>query len=438
MRRLSTVGLLLAASALLLVALPAGGATAPRQQPPPARAAIDVAEVSGFLDSVVAAFVDGRIREAERSGAPWLVVQVNSRGAVVGSERAAALVERVRTARVPIAVWVGPSGARAQGAAAQIAAVADQVGIAPGGRLGRLGEPLVDPARFRAPFRRELARLRDGTVGAADAGRLGLAARPAPTVGDLVVNLDGVRTRRIQTDRGPRRTPLDQVRFVSLPLLDQLMHTVASPPVAYLLLVIGMALILLELFTAGVGIAGVVGAVCFLLGGYGLAGLPTRPWAVGLLGLAMFGFAVDIQTGVPRVWSAVAAGAFLVGSVLLYDGLSLPWITLLVGVAGTVAFMIGALPSLVRSRFSTPTIGRAWMVGEEGEAVADVAPDGVVRVRGALWRARTNRATPIGSGVAVRVVEVDGLLLEVEPLEGGARDHRERRRSRPLDAEATG
>ena len=61
------------------------------------------------------------------------------------------------------------------------------------------------------------------------------------------------------------------------------MHTVASPPVAYLLFVIGLALLLFELFTAGVGVAGVVGAGAFLLGCYGLGVLPTRPIGVALL-----------------------------------------------------------------------------------------------------------------------------------------------------------
>jgi membrane-bound serine protease (ClpP class) len=70
------------------------------------------------------------------------------------------------------------------------------------------------------------------------------------------------------------------------------------------------------------------------------------------------------------------------------------------------------------------------MIGEMGEAVADVKPDGVVRIREALWRARTNRATPIASGDRVRVVGIDGLLLEVEPEEGGARDYREAARER--------
>jgi membrane-bound serine protease (ClpP class) len=92
--------------------------------------------------------------------------------------------------------------------------------------------------------------------------------------------------------------------------------------------------------------------------------------------------------------------------------------------------MVQGMPAMVRTRFSTPTIGREWMIGEIGTAETSVDPDGVVRVRDALWRARTNRATPIEKGAGVRVAEIDGLVLEVEPEEGAARDYRERARSR--------
>ena len=112
---------------------------------------------------------------------------------------------------------------------------------------------------------------------------------------------------------------------------------------------------------------------------------------------------------------------------VLYDGLSLSWITLLVAIVGMAVAMIGGMPAMVRSRFSTPTIGREWMVGEVGTAVGRVAPDGIVTVRDAPWRARTNRATPIEAAEPVRVVSIDGLLLEVEPLDGGATDHRDHR-----------
>ena len=182
-----------------------------------------------------------------------------------------------------------------------------------------------------------------------------------------------------------------------------------------------------ELFTAGIGIAGVIGAGSFLLGCYGLAVLPTRWWAIALLVVAMFGYAVDAQTGVPRAWTVIGTMALLIGSIWLYDGVGMSWIPLLVGLVGTVAGMAAGMPAMVRTRFSTPTIGRDWMVGEMGEAVDAVGPEGTVRVRDAVWRARTNRATPIEAGAPIRIVAVEGLWLEVEPEEGGARDHRSRR-----------
>ena len=70
------------------------------------------------------------------------------------------------------------------------------------------------------------------------------------------------------------------------------------------------------------------------------------------------------------------------------------------------------------------------MIGEVGSAVEQVDPDGVVKINDALWKARTNRATPVAVGDRVRVVAVEGLVLEVEPEEGAARDYRERRSER--------
>jgi hypothetical protein len=91
--------------------------------------------------------------------------------------------------------------------------------------------------------------------------------------------------------------------FSKLPLQTQLLHTAASPSVAYLLLVIALGLLLFEFFTAGVGVAGVVGAGFAVLGGYGVAALPFNGWALALLLLSMVGFAIDMQTGIPRLWT---------------------------------------------------------------------------------------------------------------------------------------
>jgi membrane-bound serine protease (ClpP class) len=159
---------------------------------------------------------------------------------------------------------------------------------------------------------------------------------------------------------------------------------------------------------------------------------------VALLVLAMVAFAIDVQVGIPRFWTGVGIALTAVGSLWLFEPLAgtslrLGWLTLLVGIGGCALTFIVGMPSMVRTRFATPTIGREWMIGSMGAAVGDIDPDGVVLVEGSRWRARTNRATPVKNGDRVRVVAIDGVTLEVEPEEGAARDYREQRRSAPAD-----
>ena len=196
-----------------------------------------------------------------------------------------------------------------------------------------------------------------------------------------------------------------------------------NPSVAYLLFVIALALFVFEFFTGGIGIAAFVGLAAFVLAIAGLGNLPTRPLGVVLIVIAMLGFAIDVQAGSPRFWTGVGTIGLVAGSFTLFtDGIRVPLYMIGVMVLMTVLFMVNGMPTMVRTRFATPTIGREAMIGEVGTAVDAIDPEGVVRVLGAPWRARTNRATPIAAGDPVRVVAVDGLLLEVEPLEGGAKD----------------
>ena len=189
-----------------------------------------------------------------------------------------------------------------------------------------------------------------------------------------------------------------------------------------------------ELFTAGVGVAGLIGAGSLLAGGYGLAVLDARWWAVALLVIAFIGFAIDVQSGIQAFWSTVGVVFLIIGSLFLIGEHSIGWLPLSVGIVGCLLAMLSGMPAMVRTRFSTPTIGREWMIGEVGDVLESVDPDGVVTLRGAPWRARTNRATPIAVGERARVVEVDGLLLEVEPESGGASDYRDRRSAEHAEA----
>lgn len=453
MRRLATGLLLAAAATAVAAALTGTGASAQDDDPPAADAdgaPVDVLQVSGLVDEITVNSIDDAIDRAADTGAQALVLQVNSRGAVVGRDAMEGLLARVAGAPVPVAVWVGPSGARLYGLPAQLLTVADVTGMAPGARVGHSGILLSPPGlelEFAggAPGDEIEGALRNDSLGLSEARELGvfqqrISDEGIPTIKSMVYALDGyeaegvtLRTAtEVVTDEGTVQRETTTVRFSKLSLIDQVFHTVASPAVTYLLLLTGLALLVFEFFTAGVGIAGVVGAACLVLSITGLAALPARGWAVGLIVAAMITFAIDVQVGIPRFWTGVGVALTVVGSLTLFE--SLPgatlrpsWITLITGVGGVaLAFVVG-MPSMVRARFATPTIGREWMIGSIGEVVESVDPDGVVSVGDARWRARTNRATPVTSGDAVRVVAIDGVTLEVEPLEGAARDHRERR-----------
>ncbi len=365
---------------------------------------VDVIEVSGLLDPLNVDFMTRALAEANRTGAAALVIRLDSPGGVAPVADLARLVARVAASPVPVAIWVGPGKeAQARGAAFDLFEAAKVRGVAPRARVGAQSA--------EAALESEVA-----TVSAATLGdfiiALGDEGVPVPT---KVVERDG---------RPPQRELADgaRVRFDEPSLLAQLLHAVATPSAAYLLLVIGLLLVVFEFFTAGVGVAGGVGAAGIVLGGYGLGVLPTRPWALAVVALGILGGAIDVQAGAPRAWTVIGSIAFTAGSFFLFDGTPIPLLVVALMIAAVELFLVAAMPAMIRTRFSTPTIGRESMLGELGAALSDVAPDGVVTVRDAPWRARTNRATPIVAGEAIRVAAIDGLVLEVEPLEGAAKD----------------
>jgi len=389
---------------------------------------VDVVQVSGLIDPVLADFVIERIEDGDPR-VRAVVLQVNSQGSVVTADELNRLATAIVDSNVPVAIWVGPSNARALGPWVELASLVDRVGVAPGARFGNSGDRQLDPS-FGADWGAAGSLIVNDTVSAEQALELGLASTEGGFLGEFLVGIEdlGIETTVVGEDQDARTVATTQVRFQRLSLLAQQLHTVASPPVAYLLFTIGMALIVFEFYTAGVGVAGVVGAAMFVLGCFGLFILPTNLFAIVLIVFAMFAFSVDVQTGVPRFWTIVATLALIAGTILLYrDGVSMSWIPMVVGIVGITMMMVTGMPTMVRTRFSTPTIGREWMIGQIGEAVEAVDPDGVVTIDDALWKARTNRATPLEAGQRVRVAAVEGLVLEVEPEDGAARDYRERR-----------
>ncbi|MGH9280856.1 MAG: NfeD family protein [Acidimicrobiales bacterium] len=383
--------MLLVASGTVLVE--ARSAAAQPAAPPP----VDVIEVTGRIDAIEADFISRSIDASERQGSQMLVLQLDSPGDLLTDEQLDELAARISGSRVPVAVWVGPTGSSADGGAVRLVEAAATSGMATGTHIGGL------PAD--------------------EAVRQGVVDIVTPTLGDFIVSQDGrelagrrlTTARVVERDGQPRREPAAQVRFAKLNLAERVLHTTTSPSIAYLLLVVGLLLVLFEYYSCGIGLAGLTGAVSFVLACYGLAALDATPLGLGLLALATFGFAIDVQAGAPRAWTVIGTVAFVLGSIsLVPSGQRVGWLAIVVMLVLTMLFVLRAMPVMVRARFSTSTIGRDSFIGDAGDAATAIGATGIVRLRGALWPARAKDDSHIADGDTVIVVAIDGLVLEVE------------------------
>ena len=342
---------------------------------------VEVFEVSGLLDDVLASALENSIIDAQNNGANALILQMNSKQAVISNQRLVALGQAFLDSSIPIEVWVGPSGSTAQGKVAQLALLSDSLGVSIGSSIGKTGEYVFSSMELNSSYQEKIKILRSSTLQWNEAIEANLVqcdrveidvlgktltekeqlARCAnPTLGDFLVNRDSFVSEVIQTDDGPRLSPLTKTKINRLNLIDQLMHTVASPPITYLLLVSGLALLLFEFFSIGVGIAGVIGAISVALSAYGLTILPFRPWALLLIIFSMLAFAIDIQTVVPRVWTLIGQIMFTIGTIFLYYevNVEMSWIPMSVGIIGVLVLMARGMPIMIRGRFATTQIDR--------------------------------------------------------------------------------
>ena len=179
----------------------------------------------------------------------------------MGEARLKKLLENLETSIIPVGVWIGQSGATAQGGSAHIVSVADFSGIAPGSKIGRYSE-------VENPLLSVTAELRNRRWKGEAAVDFGLVDVVSPTLGEFLLALEDeeiIPKISVEIERADgliQRGIADDVSitFSKLSLLDQLFHTVASPAVAYLLLLIGLSMILLDFFTGGIGVAGGVGS----------------------------------------------------------------------------------------------------------------------------------------------------------------------------------
>jgi membrane-bound serine protease (ClpP class) len=412
---------------------PSGPALGPGRAP----STIDVVKVNGVVDRPMADYVISTLREAESQGHA-VIIQLNTPGSL--GVNALSLADQVFQATVPVVVWIGPTPAHAMGVGLALVYASSYAVVAPGAGVGPM-EPLdLGPVSSeRSVFNPEFswplvvdrwasARGRDASFADRNAEAPGQAALDAHVVqdfaassGELLRKLNGVRVPTADGEVRLRTTASDtQLRFHDLGIGRRILHAVASPVTIYVLLVLGMMGLIFELTQAGVGVAGIAGAVAIGLAVYGLVVVPFDAFGLGLLVGGLVLLSLDVLLRRLGWISLLGMIAFVAGSYLTFHAVApaidvSPW---LIWPAAVVVFLYYGFGMTVAQKSRERIVAtQRGLVGLLGEARGLLAPEGPVYVKGAMWRGRALDG-PIPAGTRIRVRRVDGLILRVEPEPG--------------------
>ena len=241
----------------------------------------------------------------------------------------------------------------------------------------------------------------------------------ATDIDDLLDQLDGREVRRWDGSLEVLRTENAEIETVEMTWRQRLLSAIAHPQIAVLLFSLGSLGLTIELWNPGAAVPGIVGAVCLLLAFFAFQILPIN--YVGLL-LILFGMVLlVIEMFTPTYGLLAVSGlvSMVFGAVMLFDSpapeLQLGWpfiaFTVLVLGLGT-----GALARLgIKAHQVRAVTGMDGMIAREGLALDPIPAGGRGRVstRGEIWTAAAASDADIAGGERVRVIAVDGMVLTV-------------------------
>jgi membrane-bound serine protease (ClpP class) len=385
-----------------------------------------VVEIEGALDQRMIDFIADAVVVDDVS---LVVLWIDSPG--VASGDLSSLIDLVRSAAIPIATWIGPPGAEVYGGALQLAASSDYLGAAPGSRIG-YSVPAVagDDASALLVDIPGLMALSGSRLNISEEGPLpDFVDATSPSIGQFLASLDGIEIDGVVLDTAEEIRLADgtvatvftgEVRFLKPDLITRVLRLSIRPEAAFFFLVLGFALVAFEFYAAGIGVTAGVAVLSLLLSAYGVGALPFRWWAVVASVVGVFLYNWDFQRSQLGWRSLLGTAGLILGGLMFTDAdpqFGPHWWTVLIIVLGIALFYLFAMTTVVRSRFSTQTIGREYLIGRSGIAESLFDPEGFVSVDGASWRGTAHRAAGIKSGDEVTVLAVKGIVLEVEPIE---------------------
>ena len=397
-----------------------------------------VIRVADAISPGVADFLKNGIQKASNEDVACIIIELDTPGGLAESMRD--IVKAIFACRVPVVVYVAPSGARAASAGVMITMAADIAAMAPGTNIGaahpvggggkeisktmseKVTNDMVAHVKSIAKKRgrnvewAEKAVRESVSVTETEALKENIIDLVAEDMDDLIRQING---RKVE-GKGALQLSDVKMKMLEETLRTKILKTISDPNIAYILMMIGLAGLYFELSHPGAIFPGVIGGISIILAFFAFQTLPVNYAGILLIILALIFFIMEMKITSYGLLSVAGIASLLLGSIMLFEGessgLSLSWRVLIPTVTLVSGFFVVVAGLVFRSQISQPRTGAKGLIGETGVVKKDLMPEGKVFVHGELWNATSK--VPLSEGDKVRVLNVVNLVLEVEPANG--------------------
>ncbi|MBI3405116.1 MAG: nodulation protein NfeD [Acidobacteria bacterium] len=417
------------------------------QASPPASPSVIELRIDDAIHPIMVEHVERAFDLAESSNARLILITMDTPGGLDSSMRE--IIRRILHSKIPVAIYVSPSGTRAASAGFYLMESADIAAMSPGTATGAASPVFINPfsgtpidlgetmkkkvMEDSAAFMRSIVEKRGRNVELAVKAvteakswteKEALAGKLidiiANTSEELLQKLDGKTIKRFDGTEtklelaGAIRTKLEmtgRMRFLM---------RLQDPDVFFIMLIVGVLGLYTEFTHPGLFAPGAIGGICLILSLYTLVQMPVNLMGLLLIALALALFILEAKYTSHGVLGLAGAVAMVLGAMILIQSPMTGWgVSLGAAISVTLPFSlitIFLMRMVIRSRAWKPGAGAEQMLGAIGEVrEAIVGPaGGHVFVRGELWRAVSGE--PIPEGAQVRVVRIEGLTVHVEPV----------------------
>jgi len=397
--------------------------------------------VDGAISPASSDYIHEAIITANEANAQCLIIFLNTPGGLLKSTRM--IVSDFLGAPIPVIVYVAPGGAQAASAGVFITLAAHIAVMAPGTNIGAahpvtLGDQqdsimLEKTTNDAAAFIRTISEKRNRNVKwAEDAVRKSISITETEALRENVIdtiaaNLNELLTMihgtTVETSRG---TTILQTREASIVTIEKsfqqkILEILSDPNIAYILLMLGIYGLLFELYNPGAILPGIVGFICLVLAFYSMHTLPINYAGLALILFAIVLFILEIKVVSHGLLTIGGVVALALGSIMLIQKESflefavISWEIIVTTIVLTVLFFAFAIGMGIKAQRKKPTTGMQGIIGETGEAMSDLRPEGSVKIHGEIWNAVSLDGV-IKRGTKITVAEADKLVLKVHKV----------------------